>query len=128
MVSHSNEVINSHPETEYKPYESKLAILGFNILMMKKNPVWLYCVLWVYLTKNNTILCPYEADGLMHKRNGALGGNNAINRTNKELKKIYQIILHNMSFKELVRKDVSSCCKECLVNDKYSGINFGYYD
>lgn len=33
-----------------------------------------------------------------------------------------------MSFKELVRKDVSSCCKECLVNDKYSGINFGYYD
>lgn len=34
--------------------------------------------------KNNTILCTYEADGLMHKRNGALGGNNAINRTNKE--------------------------------------------
>lgn len=35
MVSHSNVVIDSHPETEYKPYESKFA----NILMMeKKNP------------------------------------------------------------------------------------------
>lgn len=66
---------------------------------------------------------------VLHKRNGALGGNNAINRTNKELKKnIYQIIIHNMSFKEFVRKDVSSCCKERHVNDKYSGINLGYYD
>lgn len=44
MVSHSNVVIDSYPETEYKPYESKLVILGFNILMMKKKKTIDYIV------------------------------------------------------------------------------------
>lgn len=52
MVSHSNEVIDSHPETEYKPYESKLAILGFNILMMKKNPFdYIVCFMGLFNQK-----------------------------------------------------------------------------
>lgn len=60
MVSHSNVVIDYHPETEYKPHESKFA----NILMIKKNRLIILCVLGVYLTKNNTIFCTHEADGL----------------------------------------------------------------
>lgn len=84
MVFYLNEVINFYLEIEYKFYEFKLVILGFNILMMKKKFVWLYCVLWVYLIKNNIILCLYEVDGFMYKRNGVLGGNNVINRINKE--------------------------------------------
>lgn len=33
-----------------------------------------------------------------------------------------------MFFKEFVWKDVLLCCKEWYVNDKYFGINLGYYD